>query len=96
MEIYRFMTHSLAGGGPNNRGYDALHRDLLSTGFAGSELGQYMALCFLPDKVARFLYEFHEDNYGSLGLPVIPDGASSGKVHKMLKISHVIPQLSIT
>ena len=84
------------GGGPNNRGYDALHRDLLSTGSAGRDLGQYTALRFLPDKVARFLYEFHTDDYGRLGLPIIPDGANSGNVHKMLKTSHVIPQFSIT
>ncbi len=93
MEMFGFMTYSLAGGGPNNKGYDALHRDLLSTGSAGGALRQYPALRFLLDKVASFLYEYHVEDYGSLGLPIVlPDGATSGKVHQLLKTSHVIPQ----
>ena len=49
------------------------------------------SLLFLADKVARFLFEFHADDYKGLGLPVtvIPPYASSGAIHKLLKTPHV-------
>jgi hypothetical protein len=71
------------------RGYDALDCTLISRGYAGSRLGQLSELCYLPDKVARFLFEFHADDYKGLGLPVIPSSASSGTIHKLLKTPHV-------
>ncbi len=46
-------------------------------------------LSFLADKVARFLFEFHADDYKRLGLPVLPPFASSGTIHKLLKTRHV-------
>jgi hypothetical protein len=52
-------------------------------------LGLLSELCFLPDKVAPFLFEFHADDYESLGLPVISTSASSGDIHKLLKTPHV-------
>jgi len=85
----RNITHSLSGGGKGMRGYDALDCTLISRGFAGPRLGRLSELCFLPDKVARFLFEFHADDYKSLGLPVIPTSASSGDIHKLLKTPHV-------
>jgi len=71
------------------KGYDALDCTLISLGSAGHRLGQLSELCFLPDKVARFLFEFHASDYKGLGLPVIPSSASSGTIHKLLKTPHV-------
>ena len=71
------------------RRYDALDCTLISQGSAGPRLWQLSELSFLPDKVARFLFEFHADDYKSLGLPVIPSSASSGTIHKLLKTPHV-------
>jgi hypothetical protein len=65
------------------KGYDALECTLISKGFAGKHLGHLSELSFLPDKVARFLFEFHANDYKSLGLPAIPPFASSGKIHKI-------------
>jgi hypothetical protein len=61
------------------------------SGYAGKHLGYLSELNFLTDKVARFLFEFHADDYKSLGLPVIPPFASSGTIHKIynLKTPHV-------
>ena len=71
------------------KGYDALECTLISRGFAGKHLGHLSELSFLADKVARFLFEFHADDYKGLGLPVIPPYASSGTIHKILKTPHV-------
>ena len=54
------------------KGYDALECTLISRGYAGKHLGHLSELSFLADKVARFLFEFHADDYKGLGLPVIP------------------------
>ena len=64
--------------------------DLAGRGAAGRNLGTYNELCYLPDKVARFLFEFHAVNYQALQLPAIPSTASSGSIHKLLKTDHVI------
>ncbi len=87
--LCRFITHSLAGGGSHNCWYDALNCNLIARGKAGKGLGHYGALCYLPNKVARYLYEFHSANYVGLGLPAIPVYASSGTIHWLLKTSHV-------
>lgn len=71
------------------KGYDALECTLISRGYAGQTLGHLSELSFLADKVARFLFEFHADDYKGLGLPVIPPYASSGTIHKLLKTPHV-------
>jgi hypothetical protein len=68
------------------RGYDVLfQKALLVHAWGGSASCE---LCFLPDKVARFLFEFHADDYKSLGLLAIPTSASSGDIHKLLKTPH--------
>ena len=36
------------------------------------------------DKVANYLVGFHSSDYLGLGLPEIPESASSGDIHKML------------
>ena len=71
------------------RGYDALDCTLISQGSAGYRLGRMSELCFLSDKVARFLFEFYADDYKRLRLPAKPSSASSGTIHKLLKTPHV-------
>ncbi len=71
------------------KGYDALECTLISRGYDGKHLGHLSELRFLADKVARFLFEFHADDYNRLGLPVIPPFASNGTIHKTLKTHHV-------
>ena len=83
------ITHSLLGGGSIQRGFDALNMDLTGRGDAGRGLGRYDELRYLSDKVARFLFEFHAEDYQALQLPAIPSTASSGTIHKLLKTDHV-------
>ena len=91
LDLCRFITHSLAGEGSHNRWYDALNCNLIARGEAGKGLGHYGALCYLPEEMARYLYEFHSANYVGLGLPAIPIYASSGAIHGLLKTPHVRP-----
>jgi len=70
-KVRRLLTHLLAGGGTHNRGYHALRWEYILHGNAG-EMGKYAVLSVLPDKIARFLYEYHDTSYTSLGLPPIP------------------------
>ena len=55
------------------------------------ELGTYAVLRVLPDKIARFLYEYHDTLYTSLGLPAIPLDRSHGgiSVHSILRPEQV-------
>ena len=89
-KVSRLITRSLTGGGQHQRGYDALDLDFIKQGDAGGGLGSYAVLCNLPDKVAKYLLEFHPNDYKGLGLPAIPDGASSGDIHKMLDPDQVL------
>ena len=90
-KVSRLITRSLTGGGPHQvLGYDALDLDFIKQGDAGGGLGSYAVLCNLPDKVAKYLLEFHPNDYMGLGLPAIPDGASSGDIHKMLNAGQVL------
>jgi hypothetical protein len=45
------------------KGYDVLDCAMISRGSAGAHLGRYNELCFLTEKAARFLHEFHTDDY---------------------------------
>ncbi len=56
------------------KGYDALECTLISRSCAGKHLGNLSELSW-------FLFEFHADDYKSLGLPAIPPFASSGTIH---------------
>ncbi len=76
-----------------DKAHAALECTLISRGYAGKHLGYLSELSFLTDKVARFLFELHADDYKSLGLPVIPPFASSGTIHKKLKPHHVIARM---
>ncbi len=46
-------------------------------------------LSVLPDKIARFLYEYHDTSYTSLGLPPIPLDRSGISVHSILRPEQV-------
>ena len=58
------------------------------------ELGIYKELAVLPDKIARYLYEYHFESYASLGLPPLPVDRSDINVHGVLKPQQVLPVLS--
>ncbi len=63
--------HTLVGGGGQHGGFDALDYRKIKLGDAG-KLGKYDILSVLPDKFARFLYEFHDFRFSSLDLPPLP------------------------
>jgi hypothetical protein len=48
-------------GGKGMDGYDALDCTMISRGLYNKP-----ELCFLPDMAARFLFEFHADDYSKL------------------------------
>jgi hypothetical protein len=83
-----YSTHSVKQWS-NEARFRALDMDLVGRGWAGKGLGKYDELCYLADKVARFLYEFHAADYLALVLPAIPSTASSGAIHKLLKTEKV-------
>ena len=87
-KVRRFITHSLAGGGSHNLGYHALRWEMILHGNAG-EMGKYAVLSVLPDKIARFLYEYHDTSYTSLGLPAMPLDRSDISVHSILRPEQV-------
>ncbi len=89
-KVRRFITHSLAGGGSHNLGYHDLSWEMILHGKAG-EMGKYPVLSVLPDKVSRFLYEYHDTSYTSLGLPPIPTrmDRSGTSVHGILRPDQV-------
>lgn len=83
----RYLKHYLEGGGSS--GYDALRHESILRGDAG-KLGKYDILSFLPDKVARFLYEYHDFRFQSLELPPIPHDRSEFDLHAALKPEQVV------
>ncbi len=66
LESFFRTSYPLSGGGPNWLGFDALYMDLTGRGFASGRLERYEKLCYVAgsaDKVARFLIEFHAEDY---------------------------------
>ena len=59
-----FITHRLLSSVKDYEqyGYEALDRESILHGNAGW-LGDYTELSILPDKIARFLYEYHAESY---------------------------------
>ena len=57
-------------------------------GNAGA-MGKYAVFSVLPDKIACFLYEYHDTSYSSLGLPPIPLDRSGISVHGILRPEQV-------
>ena len=82
----RFMKHRLCSRIRDDQpqGYAAWDWDSILHGNAGI-LGDYKELAILPDKIARYLYEFHADSYASHGLPPLPNDRSKTNVHGILK-----------
>ena len=78
------MTHRFAGGGGHNLGYDALPWESILHGDCG-KYGQYKVISFLPDKIARDLFEFDSALYASHNLPEIPDDPSEISIHSLLQ-----------
>ncbi len=68
------------GGGGQDGGFNALDYRKIKHWDTG-KLGNYHILSVLPDKFARFLYEFHDFWFSSLDLPPLPADRSNFDVH---------------
>ena len=88
----RFMKHRLCSRIKDDQpqGYTAFDWESILHGNAGI-LGDYKELAVLPDKIARYLYEYHADSYASHGLPPLPADRSDTDVHGILKAPQVVP-----
>ncbi len=88
-----FLKHRLCSRIKNDQpqGYAAFDWESILHDDAG-ELGDYKELAILPDKIARFLYEFHSDSYASHCLPPLPVDRSDTNVHRILKPPQVLFQ----
>ena len=80
--------------GSHNLGYHAFVWETILHGNAG-EFGKYTILKYLPDKIARFLYEFHDSDYASLDLPPLELDRSDSDVHGVLKPYQVKKRLNM-
>ena len=87
--VRRCITHSLAGGGSHNLGYHALRWEMILHGNSG-KMGKYAVLSVLPDKIARFPYEYYDTSYTSLELPALPMCRSDISVHNILRTDQVL------
>ncbi len=78
--------HTLVGGGGRDDGFDALDYRKIKNGNPGP-LGIYAILSVsrLPDKFARFLFEYHSCRFETVDLPTIPDDRSQFDVHGALE-----------
>ena len=92
--VRRDMLHSLSSGETHNSGYDALQWESILHGDAGV-YGKYSVLQVLPDKIGRFLFEYHSELYNSLSLPDLPSDRSSVDVHRLLEPRQVCNQMGI-
>ena len=72
--------HTLVGCGGQHGGFYALDYRRIRHGDT-RKLGNYPILAFLPDKFARFLYEFHAFLFGSLDLLPLPADLSNFDMH---------------
>ena len=79
-QVRRHIVHTLVGGGGQHGGGDALDYRKIYQGNAG-KLGDYPILSVLPDKFARFLFEYHSHRFESLDLPELPADRSDYDVH---------------
>ncbi len=68
----------MLGGGGEYGGFNALDYRKIKHGYAG-KLGTYNILSVLPDKFARFLFEFHAHRFERLDLPFFPADRTSQK-----------------
>jgi hypothetical protein len=79
-----FPIHNLAGGGSHNLGYYAFMWETILHCNAG-EFGKCTILNYLPDKIAQFLYEYHDSDFLSLDLPPLELDRSDTDVHDVLE-----------
>ncbi len=86
--------HTLVGGGGQHGGFDALDYRKIKNGDAG-KLGNYSILSVLPDKFARFLYDFHDYRFVSLDLSPLPAERSDFDVHGALEDARVTQNVNI-
>ena len=82
------ITHRLAGGGNHNLGYDALMWESILHGNCG-EYGDYRVMSVLPDKLARYLFEYDCDSYTSHNLPALPEDRRDIDVHSLMNPQQV-------
>ncbi len=82
-DIRRHIVHTMVGGGELREGYATLDYCKIHQGNAG-KLGNYPILSVLPDKFARFLFEYHSRRFESLDLPQSPADRSAFDVHGAL------------
>jgi hypothetical protein len=73
----------MVGGGGQHEGYATLDYRKIHQGNAG-KLSNYPILSVLPDKFARFLFEYHSHRFESLDLPQWPADRSDFDVHGAL------------
>jgi hypothetical protein len=85
-KIRRNITHRLAGGGHQNKGYFSVRWDVIGQGRV-DPFGMYAVTSVLPEKIAKFLFEFHGDKFQNIGLPILPPDRSDLDVHGMLTAS---------
>jgi hypothetical protein len=82
-QVRRHIVHTMVGGGGQHGGYDAIDYRKIHQGNA-DKLGNYPDLSVLPDKFARFLFEYHSRRFQSLHLPQLPADRSDFDVHGAL------------
>ncbi len=79
--------YTLVGGGGQHGGYDA--RALDYRRIKHGDAGKLALFSYLPDKFARFLYEFHAFRFEGLDRPHPPADRSDFDVHGALKDEQV-------
>ncbi len=81
-----FLVHRLCSRIKDDQpqGYIAFDWKSILHGNAGKPR-DYKELSVLPDKIARYLYEFHANLYASHSLPPLPVDRSNTNVHGILK-----------
>jgi hypothetical protein len=82
------IMHTLVGGAGQHDGFNALDYRKIKHGDAGI-LGNHPVLSVPPDKVARFLYEFHYIQFSGPDLPPLPADRSDFDVHGAIKKNQV-------
>ena len=87
-------TLALVGGGGQHGGFDALDYRKIKQGDVGP-LGIYPILSVLPDKFARFLFEFHAFQFKSLALQPLPADHSDFDVHDALEDDKVKTKINL-
>ena len=92
MHIVAYVAYFISEGGTHNIGYDAVRWENILHGDCG-EYGRYHELSVLPDKIARYLFEFNSDSYASLHLPEIPKDRSQDNIHALMNPPHVLHRI---